>query len=396
MKLTTKNKGISRRDMMKNASIAAVGASLLSSSAAVAAAQVPQQQANYQSGKDPGKHEPLEDFKFDIESTKGWVGEAGSAKEATISEFPASKNIAGVSMRLQPGGIRELHWHAIAAEWAFMITGNVRTTVISPNGQAATDEFGPGDIWYFPKGHGHALQNIGNVETHFILGFDDGHFSEFGTFSITDWIARTPVNLASRNLFLSADTIGGMPKKEMYILPGKIPPRAPEPYLADNIETPQSPHKFRVRAMPPLEFPGGWERIVTSKEFPINTTLTSVLQHLEPGALREMHWHPNADEWQYYLSGHSRVTIFGAHGRAKTEEFGPGQICFIQQGFGHYVEQVGSEPTELITLFNSPVFEEISISKWLAGNPASLIADNFGISNDQVALLPKKALGIIR
>ena len=163
MKLTTKYKGISRRDMMKNASIAAVGASLLSSSAAVAAAQVPQQQANYQSGKDPGKHEPLEDFKFDIESTKGWVGEAGSAKEATISEFPASKNIAGVSMRLQPGGIRELHWHAIAAEWAFMITGNVRTTVISPNGQAATDEFGPGDIWYFPKGHGHALQNIGST-----------------------------------------------------------------------------------------------------------------------------------------------------------------------------------------------------------------------------------------
>ncbi|MGH9705006.1 MAG: cupin domain-containing protein, partial [Candidatus Acidiferrales bacterium] len=300
------------------------------------------------------------------------------------------------SMRLQSGGIRELHWHAIAAEWAFVITGTVRTTVISPNGQAATDEFGPGDIWYFPKGHGHALQNVGDSESHFILGFDDGHFSEFGTFSITDWIARTPVNLASRNLFLSADTLGGMPKKEMYILPGKIPPRGPEPYLADNIETPQSPHKFRVRAMAALEFPGGWERIVTSKEFPINTTLTSVLQHLEPGALREMHWHPNADEWQYYLTGRSRVTVFGAHGRAKTEEFGPGQICFIQQGFGHYVEQVGNEPTELIALFNSPVFEEISISKWLAGNPASMIADNFGISNDQVARLPKKALGIIR
>ncbi len=251
MKSNSKSRGISRRDMMKNASIAAVGASMLSSSPA--AAQVPQQ--NYQSGKDPGKHEPLEDFKFDLESTKGWVGEAGSAKEATVSEFPASKNIAGVSMRLQPGGIRELHWHAIAAEWAYMITGNVRTTVISPNGQAATDEFGPGDIWYFPKGHGHALQNIGNTETHFILGFDDGHFSEFGTFSITDWIARTPVNLASRNLFLSADTISAMPKKEMYILPGKIPARGPEPYLADNIETPQSPHKFASAPCPRRNFP---------------------------------------------------------------------------------------------------------------------------------------------
>jgi oxalate decarboxylase len=148
--------------------------------------------------------------------------------------------------------------------------------------------------------------------------------------------------------------------------------------------------------MAPLLFPGGWERIVTVKEFPINTTLTSVQQYLEPGALREMHWHPNADEWQYYLSGRSRVTVFGAHGRARTEEFGPGQVCFVQQGFGHYVEQVGSEPTIFFALFNSPVFEDISISKWLAGNPASLIGDNFGIAKDEVGRLPKKALGIIK
>jgi oxalate decarboxylase len=135
---------------------------------------------------------------------------------------------------------------------------------------------------------------------------------------------------------------------------------------------------------------------VTVKQFPINDRLTSVLQEIDPGAIRELHWHPNADEWQFYLSGRSRVTIFGAHGRARTEEFGPGQVCFIQQGFGHYVEQLGSEPTKLIILFNSPVFEEISISSWLSANPASLIADNFGISNAEVARLPKKALGFIK
>jgi len=90
------------------------------------------------------------------------------------------------------------------------------------------------------------------------------------------------------------------------------------------------------------------------------------------------------------------VTIFGAHGSARTEEFGPGQVCFIQQGFGHYVEQLGSEPTKLIVLFNSPVYEEISISKWLSANPAALIADNFGITNADVAHLPKEALGFIK
>lgn len=393
----SKAKGkFTRRKLIGGASLAALGAAVATPGAARQDYGVtPKPATAYQVGKDPGKHEPLADFKYDLEASPGWVGEAGSAKEATMAELPASHNIAGVSMRLKPGGIRELHWHAIAAEWAFMIKGRVRTTVIAPDGQAATDDFEPGDIWYFPKGHGHALQCRGPEEAHFILGFDDGHFSEFGTFSITDWVARTPPHLVARNLGLSPGTIQKLPKKELYIIPGTVPPDEPEPYLAENLETSQSAHKFRLGKMKPLEFPGGWERIVTVKEFPINNTLTSVLQHLNPGALRELHWHPNADEWQYYLRGRSRVTIFGAHGRAKTEEFGPGQVCFIQQGFGHYVEQVGDEPTELVVLFNSPVFEEISISKWLAGNPASLISDNFGIAKSEVARLPKSALGII-
>jgi oxalate decarboxylase len=391
MKRSLKGK-LSRREMLGAASAATVGAAMMPSSVRAAA----QEQKSYQVGKDPGKHEPIPGFKFDIEATTGWVGEGGSAKEATIAEFPPSQNIAGVSMRLKPGAIRELHWHAIAAEWALVLTGTLRTTVISPNAQAATDIFEPGDIWYFPKGHGHALQNISNEEAHFVLGFDDGHFSEFGTFSITDWMSRTPAHLVARNLNLDPATVSNLPKKELYIMPGKIPANPLEPNLADDLETAQSAHKFRLSKMAPLTFPGGWERIVTVKEFPINNTLSSVMQYLEPGALRELHWHPNADEWQYYISGRARVTVFGAHGRAKTEEFGPGQIAFIQQGFGHYVEQVGSEPTQFFALFNSPVFEEISISKWLAGNPASLIADNFLITKDEVARLPRKTLGILK
>jgi oxalate decarboxylase len=392
LKANRKNKEIlTRREMIGAASLAGLGAAMLPGTRLTA-----QERTEYRVGKDPGKHEPVPSFKFDIESTEGWVGEAGTAKEATVAEFPPSTNIAGVSMRLKPGGIRELHWHALAAEWAFVVKGTIRTTVMSPDGHAATDDFEPGDIWYFPKGHGHALQNISNEDSHFVLGFDDGHFSEFGTFSITDWLGHTPASVLSRNLGLSTGALAGLAKKERYIIPGKIPPALPAPYLADDIETPQTPHKFRLGKTPPMNFPGGWERLASVKEFPINKTLTSVLQHLERGAIREMHWHPNADEWQYYLSGRSRVTVFGAHGRVRTEEFGPGQICFIQQGFGHFVEQMGSEPTELFALFNSPTFEEISISKWLAGNPASLIADNLGIGNDEVQRLPKRALGIIR
>src|ERR1700679_507782 len=59
------------------------------------------------------KSEELENFKYDIESGKGWTGPGGSAKEATVLQLPVSQTIAGVSMRLEAGAIRELHWHAL-------------------------------------------------------------------------------------------------------------------------------------------------------------------------------------------------------------------------------------------------------------------------------------------
>jgi len=378
--------GISRRAMLGAASAAAAGLAATSLIAPTEAAAIPRKGA---------KHEPLENFKYDIEKSEGWEGEGGSAKEATVEEFPVSQSIAGVSMRLKPGGLRELHWHAIAAEWAFVIKGNVRATVISPNGQSESSDFGPGDVWYFPKGHGHALQCLGPEDAHFLLIFDDGHFSEFGTFSITDWLGHTPPNILARNLGLSESAIANLPKSELYIVQGKVPPAMPEPMRNGDPSTNQFPHKFRLGAVRPNVFPGGEQRVVSMREFPIQTTLTAALQDLKPGAIRELHWHPNADEWQYYISGRSRVTIFGAHGRVATEEFGPGQVAFIKQGFGHYVEQVGNEPTRILVLFNNPLYEEISLSTWLGANPPSMIVDNLGLTKDQVALLPRQYQGIL-
>ena len=94
------------------------------------------------------------------------------------------------------------------------------------------------------------------------------------------------------------------------------------------------------------------------------------------------------------MKGGARVTIFGSHGRVRTEEFKPGQVAFIKQGYGHYIEQTGDEPTQLLILFNSGVYEEISLSAWLGGNPGSLLADNFGISKEQIDRLPRKPTGI--
>src|SRR5580658_212025 len=166
----------------------------------------------------------LPTFKFELEKSEGKVIGNSSGKESTVEQLPIAKGIAGVSMRLEPGAMRELHWHATAAEWAFVIEGRVRTTVIDPQGHAETNDFEPGDVWYFPRGHGHMLECLGHKPAHFVLIFDNGHFSEYGTFSITDWMGHVPKELLAKNFELPASTFDRFPTKEVYFARGTKPP----------------------------------------------------------------------------------------------------------------------------------------------------------------------------
>ncbi len=322
-----------------------------------------------------GKELPT--FKFELEKTTGKVIGNSFGKEATVEQLPISKGIAGVSMKLEPGAMRELHWHATAAEWAFVLEGRVRTTVISPTGDAETNDFNPGDVWYFPRGHGHMLECLGNEPCHFILIFDNGYFSEFGTFSITDWLGHVPKALLAKNFGLPESAFDGFPKEEVYFARGPIPPEQPAKPLQGLKTTPLT-HKYQLLERPPHKvFKGGREWRVDSSSFPISKTVTGVVLDLEPGALRELHWHPTADEWQYVISGDVSVTMFGSHGRYRTETMTRGDVGYIPQGYGHSIENVGTTPSRMLIGFNTGVYETIDLSQWIAGNPADVLAKNF-------------------
>ena len=329
----------------------------------------------------------LPTFKFELEKSKGKTLGNSFGKEATVEQLPISKGIAGVSMKLEPGVMRELHWHATAAEWAFVMRGRVRTTVINPAGQTETNDFDAGDIWYFPRGHAHVLECLGNEARHFILIFDNGYFSEFGTFSITDWIGHTPKSLLAKNFGLPESAFDDFPKEEVYFARGAIPAeQIPENLQGPRVSPPQT-HKFRMLSEAPHGvFKGGREWRIDSTRFPISTTMTGVILDLEPGALRELHWHPNADEWQYVIEGDLSVTMFGSHGRFRIEQLHHGDVAFIPQGYGHSIENSGSKPSRMLIGFNSGIYQAIDLSAWIAGNPVDVLATNF---NKPAALLEK-------
>jgi oxalate decarboxylase len=322
--------------------------------------------------------EELPTFKFELEKSRGKVIGGSSGKEATVKQLPISKGIAGVSMRLEPGAMRELHWHATAAEWAFVIEGDVRTTVIDPRGNAETNEFEPGDIWYFPRGHGHMLECLGHKPCHFVLIFDNGYFSEFGTFSISDWIGHTPKALLAKNFGLPESAFDGFPRDEVYFARGSVPPEKVPPNLQGADRSPPETHKFRMLAQEPHSVhKGGREWRVGSDRFPIARTVTGVILDLEPDGLRELHWHPNADEWQYVIEGKVSVTLFGSHGRYRTETLDKGDVGYIPQGYGHSIENVGGKPCRVLIGFNTGHYEAIDLSMWIAGNPVDVLATNF-------------------
>ncbi|MGX0966216.1 oxalate decarboxylase [Bradyrhizobium japonicum] len=322
-------------------------------------------------------------FRYELEKQKPRLGDGGTTRGASVHEFPASVGIAGVSMRLDSGSMRELHWHANAAEWGYVVSGRCRTTLLNPDGATETDSFGPGDIWYFPRGWGHSIQGLGPGECHFILIFDNGDFSEDHTFSITDWLSHTPAAVVEQNLGIDAQTLAKLPKGEAYFAKGPVPnDRSPD---AGSRNYPElvSAHRYPLLAQQPRRVAnGGIQFIASVKEFPISKTMAGSVLEIEPGAMRELHWHPNADEWQYYIEGQAEMAVFLAEGQVVTDQFSAGDVGCAPMGAGHYIRNTGNGVLRVLIGFNNGHYQSNDISAWLASNPGDVLASNLGVPRE--------------
>ena len=324
---------------------------------------------------DPKDVAEMPAFTRSLDGSQPKITSGGWAKESTEHQLPIMKGLAGVHMLLNPGGSRELHWHAIAAEWAYVIAGRCQTVVIDPSGQTEINNYVPGDLWFFPRGHGHSIQTIGDEPCHFILSFDNGAFSEHGTFSITDWIDLTPKSMLAINFKLDKALFDAFPKGETYIQSGPVLPAA----LAIDAPWPkESTHKFNllhdVRAR--REFDGGTLHLATVNEWPISATMSGGLIVIKPGQMKELHWNPNANEFHYYLKGTGQVAIFGSGGRAKTADVKAGDTAYIPAGYGHGILNTGTEDLEIVQTWDAGKFEEITLKHWMETAPKYLLSNN--------------------
>ncbi|WP_233189248.1 cupin domain-containing protein [Subtercola sp. Z020] len=322
------------------------------------------------------------------------VQRGGWARELTQPDFGISEEIAGVNMYLEAGGIRELHWHQ-TAEWAMMTRGHCRITTLSRNGLPSVDDVEEGDLWYFPPGLPHSLQGLGPDGAEFVLAFDDGAQSESNTLLLTDWFAHTPPEVLAKNFGVAQEVFSDIPLHNLWIFPGDVPGPLDADRAAAGVQPGGEAVIFRLsRSTPVYENSGGSIRIADSTNYPASKTVAAGLVTIEPGAMRELHWHPNADEWQYWLKGQGRMTVFNTGPHANTTDFRAGDVGVVKRNLGHYVENTGSETAVVLETFRSDHYEEVSLANWLSHLPPSLVSAHLGIPEEVLATFPRGTQGI--
>ncbi|MGZ9792814.1 oxalate decarboxylase family bicupin [Bacillus atrophaeus] len=339
-------------------------------------------------------HGTVENLKFSFSDTHNRLEKGGYAREVTVRELPVSDNIASVNMRLKPGAIRELHWHK-EAEWAYVIYGSARITLVDEKGRSFMDDVGEGDLWYFPSGLPHSIQAL-DEGCEFLLVFDNGGFSENSTFQLTDWLAHTPQDVVAANFGLTEKNIANLPSKEKYIFETALPGSLEN----DQVEGPNGevPHPFSYRLLEqePITTDGGKVWIADSSNFTVSKTIASALVEVEPGGMREMHWHPNTDEWQYFISGQAKMTVFASDGHARTFNYQAGDVGYVPFAMGHYVQNTGDEPLVFLEIFKDDHYADVSLNQWLAMLPETFVQNHVNLGKEFTDALQKEKHPVIK
>ena len=331
-------------------------------------------------------------YSFDL--THRRVQEGGWTHEVTERELPLSKELAGVNMRLTRGSFRELHWH-LADEWAIMLNGRARVTLFSPDGSMFVDEVEAGDLWLFPAGSPHSIQGIGEDGCEFLLVFDQGTFSESTTFLLSDWLMHTPPDVLMKNTGLSRESVEKLPKGEpLYIFASGEPQQSLAQDRAEVAEVARKPKQqftFKASTMAPTHSnTHGQVKIIDSSNFPASLKIAAAIVTIKPGGLRELHWHPNASEWQFWISGKGRMTVFNAKKDARTMDFNTSDVGFVPSMAGHYIENTGTEDLVYLELFAAAKYEDFSLNNWLRSLPVQVVMAHTNLSAEEIAKLPKQ------
>ena len=133
-------------------------------------------------------------------------------------------------------------------------------------------------------------------------------------------------------------------------------------------------------AKPQFSSPHGSRTVMNADNFPILAGMGAVLLRLEKGGVREPHWHPNAAELSYCITGNAKMTIFSTNARQDTFTINPGDLTFVPRGYWHDIENIDNQQAKFVIVYNHERPEDLGISGSVGSMSARVLDRMFGIN----------------
>ncbi|MDQ3226768.1 MAG: cupin domain-containing protein [Chloroflexota bacterium] len=306
-------------------------------------------------------------------------------------QFATLQGVAMASERIDPGGLRELHWHLNAHELSYCLAGQGRMGIFSSDGAGSTFDIESGSITFVPEGYTRYIQNTGPDALHIVLAFTH---EQPQTTDLSQALPSFPAQVLAQTFGVStADfpflaTRGDRSFVAMATAGDEVATGATP---AAGVSSPYTIHADRVA---PSEFAGGGGtvRVVSVKDIPSLEGITVFPLHAVPHGLREPHWHPNTTELNYCVSGRAQIGLVAPDGSVQTFAVEPGTIAFIPDNWFHYIANVSDEPLEFLVFFVNAEAKapHIDLSQTFDYFPPEVLAASFGIDPAAFAALPKR------
>lgn len=278
----------------------------------------------------------------------------GIRRKVDKSLFPILEGMSLYLLELEPMGIREPHWHVNAHEFCYCISGKVKMSLFAGGTNRDTFTLEPGEVAFIPQGYIHYLENIGDTKATLVIGFNHERPEEFSISTV--FSAAGPQAMAA-TFNVEPTALNLIPEQSKDIVIAQRTQKT----TAKTIKA--GAHKFKLRGIDPqVDVLGGTIALCHKDNFPILKGITLYDLRLNVGGLREPHWHPNAAELDYVVSGKARMLIMSPDGVKNVFEVGKGDVVYIPAAYYHYIENIGDENLHFAVFFNHESPEDIGIS----------------------------------
>jgi oxalate decarboxylase len=323
-------------------------------------------------------------FKYQLEASEPQQYEGGTKRTVTQQNIPSLKGMAIYSLRIDPGCLRELHWHPNAGELGYCLQGQGTMGIFSPAGDYATFDIGVGSVSFVPKGYFHYIRNTGTETLWVIAGFTN-ETPDHLDFSET--LAYVPREFLAETFGVSTAAFPDLPKRgDMFMV--KMETDAANG--SSGSDTPTKPYTCNLEQLAPAVYEGGTVNELTTTEIPHLEGITLFSLHAQPRALREPHWHPNASELNYCVRGRAQIEVITPGGSRESFVIEPGDVAFIPQNYFHYIASISDEPIDFLVFFSNIKPNHIDLSQSFDWFDHGVIAASFGVDQQVFAGLPRR------